>query len=70
MTRDICHTGRCFIVISLVLAALPAVGDGQTPNAPALAPADSTVMGRAAIVVSEFDPDVVAVYLNHNYWPS
>jgi hypothetical protein len=26
-------------------------------------------LGRAAAQIATFDPDVVAVYLNHNYWP-
>ena len=32
-------------------------------------PPDGTMMASASQVVAEFDPDVVAVYTNHNYWP-
>jgi hypothetical protein len=32
-------------------------------------PPDGTMMASASQVVADFDPDVVAVYTNHNYWP-
>ncbi|HMG41285.1 MAG TPA: SGNH hydrolase domain-containing protein [Acidimicrobiales bacterium] len=32
-------------------------------------PSDQSLLGLAAHAVAEFDPDVVAVYSNHNYWP-
>ena len=32
-------------------------------------PPDGTMMAAASHAVAEFDPDVVAVYTNHNYWP-
>jgi SGNH domain-containing protein len=32
-------------------------------------PPDGTMMASASQAVAEFDPDVVAVYTNHNYWP-
>jgi SGNH domain (fused to AT3 domains) len=32
-------------------------------------PPDGTMMASASHAVADFDPDVVAVYTNHNYWP-
>jgi hypothetical protein len=32
-------------------------------------PPDGTLMAAASQAVDEFDPDIVAVYANHNYWP-
>jgi hypothetical protein len=32
-------------------------------------PPDGSMMSAASQAVAEFDPDVVAVYSNHNYWP-
>lgn len=32
-------------------------------------PPDGTMMAAASQAVADFDPDVVAVYTNHNYWP-
>jgi hypothetical protein len=32
-------------------------------------PPDGSMMASASQVVADFDPDVVAVYTNHNYWP-
>ena len=32
-------------------------------------PPDTSLLGLASRAVADFDPDVVAVYSNHNYWP-
>jgi hypothetical protein len=32
-------------------------------------PPDSSLLGMASAAIAEFDPDVVAVYSNHNFWP-
>jgi hypothetical protein len=32
-------------------------------------PPDGSMMASASDAVAEFDPDVVAIYSNHNYWP-
>ena len=32
-------------------------------------PPPTSLLGMASSAVAEFDPDVVAVYSNHNYWP-